>query len=214
MGSSRLPGKVLTEIAGEPLLRYVLERLERCRSLDVVVVATSTDDGDDAVATFCERIGVAVYRGPLDDVATRFRETVAANGLDAFARVNGDSPLLDPALLERGIALLVGENCDVATNVFPRSFPPGQSVEVVLASAFARACDAITDASDREHVTPYLYRHAGEFRIRNFSAERDYGSLRLVVDTGEDLERMRKIVSRMERPHWEYGLDDIVELAE
>jgi spore coat polysaccharide biosynthesis protein SpsF (cytidylyltransferase family) len=191
----------------------VLERLQQCASVDVVVVATSTDDADDAVAAFAHSVGVRCHRGSAEDVAERMRGAVVTLGLDAFVRVNGDSPLLDPALVDRGVALLEDKECEIATNVFPRSFPAGQSVEVLRTAAFERGCSGMHVADDREHVTPFFYRHADEFTIRNFAAERDYGSLRLVVDTHEDFDRITAIVARMERPHWEYGLDEIAELA-
>jgi spore coat polysaccharide biosynthesis protein SpsF (cytidylyltransferase family) len=211
-GSTRLPGKVLRSLRGQPLLVYVLERLERARRLDALVVATSTAAVDDAVAELCAAHGVACFRGPLDDVAARFVGAAAAHGLDAIVRVSGDSPLLDQALVDRGVELY-GDDVDLVTNVSPRTFPPGQSVEVVRTEALRAACAEMAEAEDREHVTRHLYAHPGRFRIRSFAAARDYGGLRLVVDTGEDFERVEAILGRMTRPHWDYGLDEVVELA-
>jgi spore coat polysaccharide biosynthesis protein SpsF len=213
MGSRRLPGKVLAPIVDRPLLQYLLERLARCVSLDAVVVATSTEPADDPVARFCEERRIPCHRGPAENVAGRIRDAVAAAGFDVFVRVNGDSPLLDPGLVQRGIAVCVRERCDIATNVFPRSFPAGQSVEVLNTRAFERGYGGMRDPADLEHVTPFFYRHADEFAIHNFSASRDYGSLRLVVDTPEDLVRITSIVGRMDEPHWQYGLDEVAELA-
>lgn len=212
MGSRRLPGKVLRELDGKPLLAYLLERLERCPSLSEVAVATSGAEADDAVDGFCRSAGVFCHRGPEDDVAARMLEGARSFRLDAFVRVSGDSPLLDGALVERGVALLLESGCEVATNVFPRTFPPGQSVEVVRTDAFERACAAMQDSGDREHVTAYLYRRPEEFATCNFVATRDYGGLHLAVDTEDDLARIAALVGRMERPHWDYALDDLAEL--
>jgi spore coat polysaccharide biosynthesis protein SpsF len=210
MSSARLPGKVLREVAGRPLLGYLLDRLARCPELDALVVATSTDPTDDPVERFCRARGVGCYRGALADVASRFRDVLDRHELDAFVRVSGDSPLLDAALVGRAVRLFRGGAFDLVTNVHPRSFPPGQSVEVAGREGFHRAWAAMREADEREHVTLHYYRHPDRFRIENFAAARDYGGLRLTVDTGDDLARLEAIVAAMTRPHWEYGLDDLV----
>src|SRR5688572_22065557 len=115
MDSTRLPGKVLREIAGKPLLTYLLERLERSRALAAVLVATSTEASDDPVAALCASRGTRCHRGSLDDVAARVGEALAVNGLDAFVRVSGDSPLLDPSLVDRGVTLFLAGELDLVT---------------------------------------------------------------------------------------------------
>lgn len=212
-GSTRLPGKVLRDLRGQPLLAYVLDRLERALRLDALVVATSTEPADDAVAELCARRGVACFRGSEHDVAGRYLGAAAAHGLDAVVRISGDSPLLDQALVDRAVALYAEADADLVTNVAPRTFPPGESVEVVRAGALRAAHAAMRDPEDHEHVTRYLYAHPERFRIASFAAARDYGALRLVVDTPDDLARVEAILARMTRPHWEYGLDEVAELA-
>lgn len=211
MSSSRMPGKSLMPLAGRPALRYVLERLERAQCLDLVVVATSTDDSDDPVAAFCRAEGIEYHRGPLDNVAARFGEVVDHYGLDAFVRISGDSPLLDQQLVDCAVALLNG--FAIATNVEPRSFPHGQSVEVVDAGAFRTALAEMSDDGDREHVTPYLYRNPERFPRCNFSAPEDWSDVRLVLDTQEDADRIAAMLARQKRPHWDYRVDELVRLA-
>jgi Spore coat polysaccharide biosynthesis protein F, CMP-KDO synthetase homolog len=213
LGSSRLPGKVLAEVAGKPLLEYLLERLERAESLHSVVVATSDDPSDDAIAAFCAVHDVDCHRGPLDDVAQRTLDAVDKRGLDAFVRISADSPLLDPKLVDRAVALLGADEADLATNIFPRTFPHGQSVEAFDSDAFRRGAAAMVDAHDREHVTPYFYRHADEFRISSFTQEPDLSSLQLAVDTPDDLGTFASLVGAMSRPHWDYTLEELVQLA-
>lgn len=211
MSSVRLPGKVLREICGRPLLAYLIERLAGCREAPTIV-ATSTSGSDDAVAAFCAAAGVPCHRGPEEDVAARFVEAAEHFSLTAFGRVSGDSPLLDPALVDRAVTLFQRDEYDLVTNVRPRTFPPGQSVEVVRVDAFLAALPSL-EAQQREHVTQHLYDPGLGLRIANFAADRDYGDLRLAVDTEEDLERIEALVAAMERPHWEYGLDEIALLA-
>ncbi|MEJ7786236.1 MAG: NTP transferase domain-containing protein, partial [Solirubrobacteraceae bacterium] len=158
MGSSRLPGKVLGDLAGRPALSWLLERLEHAQQLDVVVVATSDESADDPLEDYCVRGGHALHRGPLDDVASRVLGAAEAHHLDAVARVNGDSPMLDQRLVDQGVELLRASGADLVSNVRPRSFPPGQSVEVLCTTALRLAVERMIKAEDREHVTAWLYR--------------------------------------------------------
>jgi spore coat polysaccharide biosynthesis protein SpsF len=205
-GSSRLPGKVLREVAGKPLLLYLVERLRHAKRLAGVIVATSTEVADDPVVALCVAQGVDVHRGALDDVAARILDAAHQRRLEAIVRVSADSPLLDQALVDRAIALM-DDDTDVVTNVAPRTFPHGQSVEVVTVEALRRAYPKM-DASDREHVTPALYR--GIFRVRSFTHDPNLSEVQLAVDTPADLARFEAILGRMTRPHWQYGLDDVL----
>lgn len=212
MTSSRLPGKPLRPLAGKPALGYLLERLEHAPSLAGVVVATSTEPTDDAIAGFCARRGVAVYRGPLDDVATRFLGAADANGFDPAVRVTGDSVLHDPAIVERGVELY-DDDVDLVTNTHPRSFPIGQSVEVIRPDALRTAVSEMTDAADREHVARFLYRHPSRFCIRNFTADEDRSVESVALDTAADFALLERVVRAMDRPQWEYGWREVAELC-
>lgn len=212
MSSRRLPGKVLHRIAGKPLLGYLLERLRRCRTLDAVLVATSVHPDDDAIARFCESLGVPCHRGPLNDVAGRFLGALDRTGADAFVRVNGDSPLLDPNLIDIAVTRFKGRDADLVTNVLRRTYPSGQSVEVVRAFAFRRAYRLMTEPPDFEHVTRVFYRLRDRFRLIGFESPTDRSGVRLAVDTPEDLATFAAIVARMGRPHEEYALEEILEI--
>ena len=139
MSSKRFLGKVLHNVEGKPMLAYVLERLQRCRPLDGIVVATSTDDSDTPVADFCHECGVDCYRGPLQDVAGRFKEVLDEYRFDGFVRVCGDSPLIDQRLIDKGIRIFRRSGFDIVTNVSPKTFPKGQSVEVLSTDTFKAA---------------------------------------------------------------------------
>jgi spore coat polysaccharide biosynthesis protein SpsF len=212
MGSSRLPGKVLRPIAGRPMLQYTVERLDRCRTLDGLLVATTTDPSDDEVVDFCARVGVACTRGPVDDVVSRIAAAARAAGAGALVRVCGDSPLLDYRLVDALVGCFRNGAFDVVTNVAPRSFPPGQSVEVISTAVLLQALDDISAAEDREHVTPFFYRQPERFRIRNMSASEDYTRLRLAVDTPEDFRRISAMIAAMKGMQWEYGLRELLRL--
>ena len=212
MGSSRLPGKVLVELGGRPALIWLLERLDHARELDDTVVATSVDPADDPLAEWCDRQGIACHRGPLDDLATRVLEAARSRSLDAIARVNGDSPLLDQRLVDRGVAMARAGGADLVSNVRPRTFPPGQSVEIVRTGALETAVARMDDPEDREHVTSWLYRQP-EITVERFEAADPVTEPRLTLDTPEDRERLAAILRAMERPHWEYSYAEVLELA-
>lgn len=197
MSSRRLPGKALLALDGQPLLRRVLERLGRVRETRLIILATSTDTDDDRLAELAEAAGVAVYRGSLTDVAGRFLGAMEASRLDRAVRISGDSPFIDPGLIDTMTVLAhsdVGRDADLVTNVAPRSFPAGCSVEIIRRTALARACAEMTDASDREHVTSYFYRHPTRFRVVNHGAGDDrYRDVVLTVDDASDLERLDRL---------------------
>jgi spore coat polysaccharide biosynthesis protein SpsF len=210
--SVRLPGKVLRPIAGKPLLQYLIERLERAQFLDGIVVATSDEPADDMIESFCVDQGIDCHRGPLDDVAGRMLAAAASRGLDAFVRISGDSPLLDQRLVDLAVSLLTAPY-ELTTNIARRTFPHGQSVEAIRTDTLARGYASMTAAADFEHVTPFFYRHADEFRIASFESETDLSGLTLSVDTQADLARFASIVASLDRPHWDYDLPEIVALA-
>jgi spore coat polysaccharide biosynthesis protein SpsF len=212
--SQRLPDKVLLEVAGKPLLAYILERLAHARSVKQVVLATSTQQEDDRLAELCMRSGTSVHRGSLDDVLGRIISAVRAECASAAIRISGDSPLIDPRIVDQVVDRFHAADCDIATNVFPRSYPKGQSVEVITIEALERAAAATQDPADREHVTRFFYRHGDAFVIANVECDRDLSAIQLSVDSASDFDVMRRIVSAMTRPHWEYGMDEVLALRE
>lgn len=204
--SARLPGKVLRPLKGRPMLGWLLGRMLSVPEAGCVVVATSDQAEDDAVAACAREAGVLVHRGPLEDVLGRFAGAAAAFALDPVVRVSGDSPLLDPAIVSQALRLYAEGGADLVTNVLVRSFPKGQSVEVIGAAALRACADEARDPAAREHVTPYLYAHAGRFRIRNFALHPGAADMRLCVDTEEDFARMEAVASR----GGQCGLEDLM----
>ncbi|MHC4416726.1 MAG: cytidylyltransferase domain-containing protein [Planctomycetota bacterium] len=212
MSSRRLPGKVLMPVAGRPLLEYLLDRVEMCGEIVGTVVATSVGEHDDPIAAFCREFAVPCTRGPLDNVAQRFASAAAFFQLDAFVRLCADSPLVDTELISRAVREFRAREVDLVTNVFPRTFPPGQSVEVVDARVFAAAVAAMDDPDDLEHVTRYFYDHADRYRIWNMPSDHLPRDVSFAVDTRADLERFEAVVAALERPHWSYGLAELIEI--
>ncbi len=212
--SQRLPGKVLRPLCGKPLLAHLVDRLKRSTALDVIGVATSIESSDDAVAAFCASAEISCYRGSLDDVLGRMQAAARNFALDGIVRVSGDSPLLDPALVRQAVKLFRRGGWDLVTNVQVRSFPKGQSVEILSAEALDRVAKNARAATEREHVTPYIYTHPDLFRIRNLVARVARPTLQLSVDTEEDLVRIEAILSAAGARADRLDLDEAIELAE
>ena len=131
---------------------------------------------------------------------------------DAFVRINGDSPLIDPAIIDQSVNIFQNGKYDLVTNVFPRSFPVGQSVEIIKFITFEKVYQRMSQPEEFEHVTKYFYNHPDDYRIYNLTNETDLSHYRLVVDTPEDLYRIRKIIDKMDRSYTEYSMDDIITL--
>lgn len=202
LDSRRLPGKALLDLGGRPLLGRVFDRLRHTPRRPPIFLATSDRPVDDPLAAFAAEEGVACFRGSAEDVMARTAACAEAHGLDRFARVCGDSPFVPADQIGALLALHAALDLDVATNVAPRSFPPGASVEIVKAAALRRALgDADLTAEDREHVTAHLYRHPDRCSIYNLAACGDrYAGVRLTVDTAAELALARAITARLPDP--------------
>ncbi len=186
MSSSRLPGKVLKQTYGTCVLGHLLDRLKNSKNCTRFIVATSVDPTDDPVKNFCESRNVECFRGPLQDVAKRFLETIQAYSLDAFIRINADSPFMDPRVIDEAVDLFRTSGASIVTNTLKRSYPKGQSVEVLNAELFARHYPDMKSADEFEHVTQYFYKRPQQFNIHNFSTPQDCSQINLCVDTLED----------------------------
>lgn len=212
MSSNRFPGKVLYKVKGKPLLQYLIERVEVCRKLDKLVVATSNEQSDYPVVEFCSKYNIDCHQGPLHNVSKRFVEVLTRNPSDGFVRINGDSPLIDPRLIDKGVDLFNDGTYDLVTNAFPRSYPRGQSVEVMQSQIFIKTYNKMCNNDDFEHITRYYYNNPSYFKIMNFSSKTDYSDIQLSVDTHDDMQRFEFIVNNMHKPHWQYSYTDILSM--
>lgn len=195
-GSNRLPGKVLQDVGGRPMLAFLLERLSEL-AVDSLVVATSTLDRDDPVAEVAVGAGVACVRGPETDVLARFIAVLDAYPADDVVRITADCPLTDPELVGQVLNLHRRRGADYTCNVLPRTYPKGLDVEVARAGALRKAAEEAEDPAEREHVMPYLYRHPEVFTLANLRSGADLGEERWTVDTAEDLTAVRSIVEQL-----------------
>lgn len=184
MSSTRLPGKVLMPLAGAPAIVRMIERVRRVTRATRHVVATSVDASDDVVAEVCERHGIPCVRGPLTDVLGRVADATPAD-CDAVVRLTGDCPLVDPALVDRHIeAFAAGQPfATYVSNAVERTYPDGLDVEVMSRAILIAADGAAVSDADREHVTPWIQRHATCVAV---TQPVDLSAVRWVLDTSDD----------------------------
>lgn len=213
MGSSRLPGKVMADIEGKPMLQRVLERARAAKRVDQVVIATSTHAQDWPILSLADRLGYRAIAGSEHDVLSRYAEAARASYADVVVRITSDCPLLDPALMGKTIALFEQSGADYAANCcMPYSFPRGVEAEVFSAEKLLLIDKVATQPYEREHVTPYFYQHPGQFRLEALVAEGELRrpDIRLCVDTAEDLSLVRKIYAHFALRPQPFALTDVV----
>ena len=200
INSSSLPGKVMMDLAGQPLLAHVVRRCQRSKLSDAVVVATSTEPSDEPISLLCGKIGVQCFRGPLDDVLARYVGAARMSLADVVVRVTADCPLIDPDIIDACIAAFGEKPLDYVSNVNPlRTFPRGLDVEVFSLRALLKAQAEATTPYEREHVTPYLWENKrGEFAIGAAVLAPDAyrKPYRLAVDYPEDFALIEELYTR------------------
>jgi len=200
MSSSRLPGKVLLDLAGQPMLVRVVERARRANSVTEVAVATTDDPADDPIAALCRERGYSVYRGSMFDVLDRFYGAARQFHADVIVRITADCPIIDPDAIDHTVAAFWDHEADFAANRLPppwkRTWPIGLDAEVCSFAALERAWREARLPYEREHVMPYFYDVEGRFKIVVTDHDPDYGAQRWTVDTPEDLALMRQIFAR------------------
>jgi spore coat polysaccharide biosynthesis protein SpsF len=193
--SSRLPGKVLMDIHGAPMILRQLDRLKRAQSIDHIVVATSVDASDDDLAGIVQGAGYSIVRGSLDDVLDRFIQVIDDYHPDVVVRITADCPLMSPSVIDQVVQAFHASDAAYLSNTMMPTYPDGLDVEVVLADALRKVSVSSTDPQEREHVTLGVYRHPEHFAVENFvdPTGADHSDLRWTVDNSGDLNFVTRV---------------------
>jgi spore coat polysaccharide biosynthesis protein SpsF len=215
MGSSRLSGKVLMDLAGQTVLERVVRRVQRCKYVDEVVVATSVSPADDEIVAKCGQMEVPVCRGSESDVLDRFFMAAHAHQADICVRITADCPLLDPEVSDEIIRRFRQANpsVDYASNKIPQSFPRGLDTEVFTIAALERAWQNASLPYERAHVTIYMYEHPDQFKLLSVMCDVDRANWRWTLDTLEDLIFIRQIYARL-CPDERFTWRDVIAIVE
>ncbi len=214
MTSTRMPGKVLAPLAGKPMILRQLERLARARTLDGIVVATSTDESDDELVAVLEAEGYRVVRGDLNDVLARFVAAMDATNPDVVVRLTADCPLASPAVVDKVVTAFHASGADYVSNTMQPTYPDGLDVEVVKADVLRQVAVEATDPPEREHVTLGVYRRHDRFRVENVANDVDLSDLRWTVDTPEDYSFVALVYHALYGTKPDFELSDVLGLLE
>lgn len=214
MTSSRLPGKVLADCVGKPILELMVERLKRVPSLDGIVIATTINREDDPVADLAARLGVACFRGSEHDVLDRVLKAAQASGIDIIVETTGDCPCIDPDVIESCIAAYRTAGVDYVSNVIERTYPVGMDTQVFATDLLSDVANRTDDATDREHVSRYIYHHPERYSLKNVVAPPSLTApdIHVTLDTPEDLRLIRAIFEALYPTRPDFSLADILAL--
>lgn len=198
MGSQRLSGKSLADISGQPLLGHVIDRIRGSKLINNVVLATTDQPEDEVLVEYCAIKNVQSFRGSVNDVLDRFYRAASGVQADVIVRVTADDPFKDPAVIDLVIGELLRDNSvDYASNTLKPTFPEGLDIEVIRFSAFERAWQEARLPSEREHVTPYIWKNPQMFNVRNVEHSVDLSKLRWTLDYEKDLEFTRVVYAHL-----------------
>lgn len=221
MSSSRLPGKVLKSIVGKPMLGHIVERLSWVPTINKIVVATSGEITDQPIYEYCNQNSITCYRGNLNDVLDRFYQASQEYKADALIRITGDCPCVDPELVTQLINLFQRGNYDhvgIATGagaIFDEGrFPNGLDAECFRFESLDKAWREATEAADREHVTPYIWRNKDVFKCGSLKPGKDYSNIRLSVDHIEDFELVTEIFEALYNEKKPFLMNEIIDFLQ
>ena len=212
MTSTRLPGKVLMEVMGRPLLSYQIERLRFSKRIDEIIIATTMNKEDDPIAKLSRKEGLKVFRGSEDDVLDRYYQAAKEVNAKTIVRITGDCPLIDPMVVEKVISHYLVSKCDYASNIAPPTFPDGLDTEVFSFDALEKAWEKAKWQSEREHVTPYIRNRPEIFHLENLENGEDLSNMRWTVDEAADLEFVRAVYSKLET--MSSGMSEVIAVLE
>jgi spore coat polysaccharide biosynthesis protein SpsF len=216
MTSTRLPGKIMKEVMGKPLLEYQVERMKRVKSADEIVIATTWGEADRVIVDYCDRLSIHYFRGSEQDVLSRYYEAAKASHADVVVRLTSDCPLIDPSIVERVLQYYFDHSAeyDYVSNCLIRTYPRGMDTEVfpirVLEDGFREA----TDPQDREHVTSFFYQQDRRYRLSNVTLSRDCSRHRWTVDTEEDFILVKQILEILYPAKPNFSMEDVLDLIE
>jgi spore coat polysaccharide biosynthesis protein SpsF len=214
MASTRMPGKVMAPVLGEPMIWRQVERIRRARHVNKVIVATSTAASDDALAAFLLGRGCTVYRGEHDDVLARFAGCARAFAAERVVRIKADCPLVDPQVIDAGVELAIRSGAAYASNCETRSYPRGLEVEVIASDALCAAAREADSPEDRDQVTTFIRRFPRRFSHAHLVLPQDRSELRWTVDRPEDFAFVREVYRRLYPETPDFGMQDVLELLD
>lgn len=216
MNSSRLPGKILLEAVGKPMLELMIERVQRVPSLDGIIVATTENASDDPVVALTERLGVGAYRGSEEDVLGRVLEAARAHNVDVIVDLTGDCPLIDPGIMEDCVQVYQVGDADFVSNAITHSFPLGVDVNIFATEILADVVRRTDDPLYREHVSLFIHRNPEIYSLKGVAAPAEFTrpEIELTLDEADDYRLIGEIFDSLYPENPAFGLRDVLDLLD
>ncbi len=214
MSSTRLPGKVMRDINGKPMIYWQIERIKKSKSVDKLIVATSIDKSDDILAEFLKTNKVQVYRGELQDVLSRYLKIEESSKPTAIIRLTGDCPFVMPELIDEMLAKFYDINVDYLSNTLELSYPDGLDVEIIAPGVLMRLLEFGLSDEEREHVTLGIYSRKSTFKTYNVSNKTNISNFRWTVDTFDDLAFVKSVFTHFKSKEINFTFEDMLKFVE
>ena len=216
MGAERLPGKVLMDIVGRPMLWHVINRIKHSKYINKIIIATTTNKDDDQIEDFCKTYNIDFYRGSEDDVLDRYYQTAELWNADIIVRITSDCPLIDSEVIDKVICsyLKNKNNFNGSSNTIKRTYPRGLDTEVISFDTLERVFKEAKKDYQREHVTIYIYEHLDQFKMCSVENKENLSSFRWTVDEEKDLEFVRTIYKKLYQERKIFLMRDVLRLLE
>lgn len=217
MGSSRLPGKVLSKLGGKVMLKFMYDRVKKSKLIDKIIIATTLEKEDDKIVDLCIKEKISYFRGSEDDVLDRYYKASLSYNPENIIRLTADCPLLDPLIIDDTINFFINKKVDYASNTVPpniKRYPDGSDVEVFSFKNLKKAWEESNDIKEREHVTFYFWKSNKKFSTAIMDNKYNWGKYRITVDYNEDLILVKKIVERLKKQNKFGSLKEIIEILE
>lgn len=212
--SSRFPCKVLKNILDIPMIIHQIDRIKNSKAIDTIVLATSDDHSDDELETICRQYGIAVFRGSLLDVLDRFYCCAQLYHADHVLRLTGDCPIIDSTVIDLLITKHLMENNDYTSNTLEPTYPDGLDAEIMKMSVLEAAWKSAVLPSEREHVTPYIYKNPQKFKLGCLKNNIDLSALRWTVDEPEDFIFITNVYEKLYLNKKDFSMEDVLALIE
>jgi len=216
MASTRLPGKVLKEILGKPILAYLIERIKNASSIDDLVIATTTDLTDETIVEYCIANNIKYFRGSENDVLSRYMGAAIASNADYIVRICSDSPAVDTGLINEIVNEFKQQrnNCDYLSNTIDQTYPLGMNIEIFSLEALTIADQNAKTVYEREHVTPYIYFNKDRFRVLKKNYYKNLSNIRLTIDELDDFRLMQNVIENLYPNDQYFTLEQILSFLE
>ena len=199
LDSKRLYGKVLKKIQNRPILKIISLRLSKLKTIDNIVIATTKRKIDNKISEFCLKNNIKCFRGSLNNVLQRYVDCANFFCENDIIRITGDSPLVDIRILKKMIDIYNSKKYDLVTNVFPRTFPKGLSIEIFKKQTLIKILSSKLNRTHREHIMTYIYANEKNFSINNFKSKNNFSNINFSIDTLDDLNKIKNLIKKSKK---------------